>query len=240
MSIFGAIGSLVGGLFGNSAAKKRQTEMLRWQENMDNTKIQRLQKDAKAAGVHPLAAMGASLTSPSPVAVGGYPDFSDMGQNVGRAIDATMSAPEKVSNYTKAAQALTLDKMQLENDLIRTQLVNSAARTVNQAGNPPPFRAGTAGPLLQSAENRVLDVAGNEIKMAPGWSKAQDVEDEYADLVGNAYGVVKLLADVNHNYLSNLPTDRDLIRAIARKFRKGVDYHDARLRLRRMPRNFHP
>lgn len=136
MSIFTAIGSLVGGLFGSSAAKKQQQQAQQWQEHMAKNQVRFRVEDAKAAGVHPLAALGASLHSPSFTPVSG-PDFGDMGQNIGRALDATMTSKEKNDDYTKAAQALTLEKMQLENDVIRNNLVASAIRTTNQPANAP-------------------------------------------------------------------------------------------------------
>lgn len=198
MAIFEAIGGLLGGLLGNRSGDKRQQQMLQWQEQMDNTKIQRLQKDAKAAGVHPLAAMGASLTSPSPVTVGGRPDYADIGQNVGRAVDATMSSDQKESDYTKTAQALTLEKMQLENDVIKTQLANSAVALVRQPSSPPTYRS--AGALLGSSERgeQKRDSLGvmRDI-LERNWPEADVVNKEYDDLVSSPYGLIKALRDAD-------------------------------------------
>lgn len=202
MSIFGAIGGLLGGLLGNSAANKRQTQMLQWQERMDNTKIQRLQKDAKKAGVHPLAAMGTSLTSPSPVEVGGRPDFSDMGQNVGRALDATMSADQKANDYTRAIQNLTLDRMNLENDVIRTQLVNSAAATVRQPSSPPTFigRDSREAPSpvadLKPEKQDTYTLFGKTFKQNPDFSAAERIQNVFGEPVEWPYSVVKILAEL--------------------------------------------
>lgn len=198
--ILGSIGSLIGGLFGNSAANKRQTQMLQWQERMDNTKIQRLQADAKAAGVHPIAAMGGSLTSPTPVNVGGTdsPDFSGMGQNIGRAIDAQQSSQQKNDQFTKASQALTLQNMDLKNDVIRTQLANSAAATVNAAGNPPTF-ASSEGPGDKLRDEELpMGVLGN-VQQSRKWSPQEKVENEYGDIVGEVYGLAKWIRDVNRH-----------------------------------------
>lgn len=58
-------------------------------------------EDAKAAGLHPLAALGASGASFSPVTQVGdtyFPgrDIAEMGQNIGRAMDAGMTEEEKI------------------------------------------------------------------------------------------------------------------------------------------------
>lgn len=210
MAIFEAIGSLVGGLLNNRAADKRQAQMLDWQERMDNTKIQRTQKDAKEAGVHPLAAMGASLTSPSPVTVGGHSDYSDMGQNVGRALDATMSSGEKVDDYTKAVQALNIEKMALDNEVVKTQLANAAVRTVNQAGNPPPFVDGR-GDLV---DGMVYQVPGKPSRREvqehnrwneDGWKRppgptGEDWENEIGDVSSNIPSTIRAMRMLALNF----------------------------------------
>lgn len=202
--IFSAIGSLVGGLFGNSAANKRQQEMLAWQERMDNTKIQRLQADAKAAGVHPLAAMGASLHSPSPVSVGGHPDFSDMGQNIGRAVDAGLSSDEKSDNYTKTVQALNVDRMETENKILKMNLANSAASVLNQAGNPPTYGKleGTTLGVTPDANHPKdsLRMFGFDIPRNGLFSDTENFTKRYGEMadyiagplvaLGDAYGVL--------------------------------------------------
>lgn len=202
MSIFSALGSLVGGLIGNKAADKRQTEMLQWQEQMDRTKIQRLQADAKAAGVHPLAAMGASLTSPAPVQVGGHTDFGAMGQNVGRALDATMSSDQKVSDYTRTVQSLTVDRMNLENDLIRTQLVNAAGATVRQPSSPPTFNSREAqSPVaeLKPEKQDSYTLFGKTFSQDPNFSGAERIQNVFGEPAEWPYAVVKMLAELAHH-----------------------------------------
>lgn len=90
--------------------------------------------DARAAGLHPLFAMGASTHSYTPMAVGVTPEttggaLSSAGQDIGRAINATRNAPDRAS---AALQALTLERGQLENDLLRSQIAK-----LNAAPNPP-------------------------------------------------------------------------------------------------------
>lgn len=203
MSIFGAIGSLVGGLFGNKAADKRQNEMLRWQEQMDNTKIQRTQADAKAAGVHPLAAMGASLHSPAPIVVGGRPDYSSMGQNIGRALDTTMSGPQKADDYTKTVQALNVDRLKLENDVIRNQLVNSTVATIRQPSSAPTFNPShdPASPVadLKAEKQDSYTLFGRTFKQNPDFSAAERIQNVFGEPAEWPYALVKVLAELAHH-----------------------------------------
>lgn len=114
-------------------------------------------EDAKAAGIHPLFALGMSPFNPSPVSVGGdggtnfSEGFSRMGQNLSRAIDSTRTSDERVS---ARLQALGLERAELQNDLLRSQI----ARNNQQMGPPMPssspdpygsrFLSSDQGPLI--------------------------------------------------------------------------------------------
>lgn len=80
-------------------------------------------EDAKAAGLHPLAALGMSGAGYSPsgmsVMTGSSPrgDFyRSAGQNISRAMMATATKEDRISRY------LTLERQQLENDVLRADL----------------------------------------------------------------------------------------------------------------------
>lgn len=159
--LIGAGAKLLGGIFGSNATEKanEQAMALAREQNAQNqrnfeTQIQ-LQKDfaqtgiqwkvqdAKAAGLHPLYAMGASGTSYAPVSVGSVtpsitPDMSmsaavaGMGQDIGRAVNSTRSQSDRVDAFTKTVQGLSLEKMGLENQLLASQIAKN-----NAAPNPP-------------------------------------------------------------------------------------------------------
>lgn len=132
-------------LFGGFKAQKSQEKMA--QQNIDLQKqfaqegIQWKVNDAKAAGIHPLYALGAQTHSFSPVSVGDSlsSSFANAGQDIGRAINATSNVSQRVDAITKAAQGLALEKAGLENELLRSQI-----RRNNSAGSPPPSPAGAA------------------------------------------------------------------------------------------------
>lgn len=111
--------------------------------------------DAKAAGLHPLAALGASPLGFSPSFSGAIPSSSDwdfsamgdaigkMGQNIGRAIEAQATEKERAdaADYTNKARALDLENKQLQNDTLRQNIVDRATAAVSalahQPGQPP-------------------------------------------------------------------------------------------------------
>lgn len=127
MSIFGgiasAVGSVAGGVLGlvgsnnsaaNAAAINRQNYEA--QKEFAQNGIRWKVADAKAAGLHPLAALGAQTSSYSPSAVvGDSPDYSflrDAGQGIGRAVEAKMTQRER-DEEEKRSQLLF--NMQLKN-----------------------------------------------------------------------------------------------------------------------------
>lgn len=229
-SILGAGASLIGGLFGKSSADKANEinqenarENIAFQREAANNGISWKVADAKRAGISPLAALGASTFSPSPVSVGAVADNSfgsgiaAAGQNLGRAIDSTRSSKDKVDAFTASTQALTLQRMGLENEILASNL-----RTARQAGNSPPMPSGGRTPQLvdgQSATNTVtvsgapvvddpikqqrdtipataiIRPAGIPLRTNKYTTDAQDIEDRYGDIVEEVGGIANLGAD---------------------------------------------
>lgn len=100
--------------------------------------------DAEAAGLHPLAALGAqgSAYSPSTTAFNG-PQYnptsrggdslralSNMGQNLARAASASSTA------FERQQQALSLKNQALQNDLLETQIANSKYELMSRSVGP--------------------------------------------------------------------------------------------------------
>lgn len=119
-------------------------------------------EDAKAAGLHPLAALGASTTSFSPIVVDGGGStvgrsvargMSEMGQNLERSFHATRTDEERraaeaealsiaADNKAKADRAYTLDmqRKELENTLLASQIMS-----LNSGGQVGPAMPSGAG-----------------------------------------------------------------------------------------------
>lgn len=126
----------------NATQLKIADQNVALQKEFAQNGVQWKAKDSLAAGVHPLFGLGAQTTSFSPVSVGSStpsyygdssrtPDMSmanavsNMGQDIGRAIDATQ---------TQAQRLLTgfqLERAKLENDLLRVNIARQS-----QATNP--------------------------------------------------------------------------------------------------------
>lgn len=133
-SIAGGIGAAVGGVAGlissgQSQANAAKLNRLNYehQKEFAQNGIRWKVADAKAAGLHPLAALGASTAQYTPAtAIGDSPDWSflaDAGQSIGRAVDAKRTQQERVEQQQKqdAAFALKAENQKAENDLIRAQ-----------------------------------------------------------------------------------------------------------------------
>lgn len=108
--------------------------------------------DAQAAGLHPLAALGAQTSSFSNVVGADIPvprtDFGGMGQDLGRAIDAGSSQAERSDRMGQAiartAQVFSLEKMNLENEVLKNQVALTRAQL------PPPLPASALAHLSRS------------------------------------------------------------------------------------------
>ena len=159
-----SIGSIAGGLgsiasaFGSGGSGKGQNaaNQFRWQQEKDERFAQHAIRwrvnDAKAAGLHPLAAVGfagAQSNSPSyAIPASNSPDFASMGQGIDRALNRGKN------NLQKELDNLALEKAKLENDYIRTQIAGSQQQIAKSAGSPPLFSTPTSPRNSSSNVNR--------------------------------------------------------------------------------------
>lgn len=122
---------ILGGILGSNDKAKDRKLQKEFAQNSIRWKVD----DAKAAGLHPLAALGAQTTSYAPVSVGGPSIASSLagaGQDISRAVNATRTGGERATAYIKSVQDLTLSRMGLENQLLASQIAK-----INQAGTVP-------------------------------------------------------------------------------------------------------
>lgn len=176
-SILGAVGKGLD-FFADKSAAKKQSNL---QKKFAQKGIQWKVADAKAAGVHPLYALGANTVSYNPVSVGG-PDLASMGQDIGGAIDRVSTPTEKSAG---ALGSLALERAGLENDLLRAQI---ARARINVAGQ-------VAGPELAPVQNAEL---------LPGWdvqrpNLGQAAENAYSEIGGNVFGGIGMAQDAKRN-----------------------------------------
>lgn len=185
-AIGGAIGGALG-LIGSSqsqanAAKLNQLNYEHQKEFAQNGIRWRV-ADAKAAGLHPLAALGAQGASYSPSAViGDSPDFSflkDMGQGIDRAMDAKATQRERAEKEEKS-NALFNEELrgkQLQNQETETRIqqmkwdmVMDAARNAERSARTqqqvPPMPSLAPDGSLMPGQSNATSPGGIESKPA--------------------------------------------------------------------------
>lgn len=212
-SIIGAVGSLFGGLLNSSSNSamnaanigfQRETnqqnqqfirEMNKNAFDIDSTKVRRLVEDAKAAGIHPLAALGSTVAGSSAMPVA--PSFtspvvagsSAMGDSVGDA-------------FAQLAAGLSLKRQGLENELLAAQVGEARSRSVIAKARA----AAVGGPGSTLAEHIIDPQRTSHVRTPlgvvmtnPNTSDAQTYEDRYGDIVENVAGVGNLISDLVEN-----------------------------------------
>lgn len=112
--------------------------------------------DAKRAGIHPLYALGAQVSSASPVAAfqnSGFSGsgFAEAGQHIGRAVQAGLSDKDRIG---AKLETLQLERGELENELLRSQI----AREKAQLGPPMPLASGPGLFGSTGAGNTIIPV----------------------------------------------------------------------------------
>lgn len=147
--------SLLGGLLGRDDASDAAAKNARMQKEFAQQGIRWKVADAKAAGIHPLAALGAPTTSFAPVNVGAgshiAQGLASAGQDISRGIEATRTNSERLDAYTKTIQDLNIQRMGLENDLLSSQIAK-----IHQAGIPPAMPSTSDRLLIEGQGNSPL------------------------------------------------------------------------------------
>lgn len=211
-SIISAGANLIGGLMGNSRADKdRDAQMamaaqnIQMQREFAQNGIRWKVQDATAAGLHPLAALGAQTSSFSPVSIGsggegGTANFVSAGQDIGRAIKSAITKEEREERDMQTARKLQLEKGALENDVLRTELVSKLRREATSVGPPMPGRIPLPRPgprrmpsgeavreddMKQTIEDQPSPESGRpygfQMQYNPHFGSAQSFEDRYGD-----------------------------------------------------------
>lgn len=113
---------VVGGIFDSIFEGDRRAEERRYQESREDSFVQRRARDARRAGIHPLAALGMNAPSSYGGSMTESGGFERMGQNLDRAVMANSSPNDQ---YTRRLRQIQLERGELENTLLRSQIANS-------------------------------------------------------------------------------------------------------------------
>lgn len=218
MEWLSGLGGLIGGIFGSNNQKKIAQQQMALQREFAQNSVQWRVKDAQAANIHPLAALGMQPMSYTPVTVGDQ-NWADIGQNLGRSIAATQTVPQKVDDFTQTSQKLSLERQGLENAQLTNDVLASSIRLNNIAGTPPAMPGfGIRGSDDKGEKKRdPLGLPfGLSWEMPPHLSPMQDVVNELGEPAENYLHPFYLYDMFKHN-LNNS------IAHLGRDRRKGRD-----------------
>lgn len=157
-NLIGAGASLLGGILGQNSQRKMAKQNIQLQKDFAQQGIQWKVADAKAAGIHPLYALGAQTHSFAPVSIGDSlsPAIANAGQDIGRAVNAVSTGSQRTQGITQAMEALALERAGLENEVLRSQI-----RRNNSAGTPPATPLpGTKWLIPGQGETTIPDIPG--------------------------------------------------------------------------------
>jgi len=184
--VLGAVGSIVGGLFADDAAEEARDQQaeqfernIALQREFAQNGIRWKVDDARAAGLHPLAAIGMQGASYSPVSTsidrGSSMDLGGIGQNIGRAIDATRTQEEteeerKTREYESSRRTLELEGIGLRNDYLRSQIAQ-----LNQVQSSPAMPSAEDRYMLKGQGNSPL-LKNKAMERTPGAPEATSQE----------------------------------------------------------------
>lgn len=205
-NIISAGASLLGGVLGSKAQKEANAQsaanaalQAQTQRDFAQKGIRWRVADARAAGVHPLYALGASTPSYTPQSVSFTPEtglasgVAAAGQDIGRAINATRTAPERANAYVEALQSLQVKNAELDLEIKKTDLASRVARLGQQAN--PPLANGQLE-LDKWDKATPLLTGGQPITTDRRWSDGQTFEDRWGEWGGGAAGLAVMIADL--------------------------------------------
>jgi len=204
--LISAASSFLGGQSAQRSQEKMAAENIALQKQFAQEGIRWKVADAKAAGIHPLYALGANTTSFSPVSIGspGGAGIAAAGQDIGRAVNAMRTPDEKHEAYENALRALQLRRGELENTLLASRI-----RVLNQPGTGP----GLPGEKLQDPQRtRTIRTPEGLVVSQPDMSDAQAFEDRYGDIVQEIYGLRSWWREIGSQYNWDAHTRRNMNR----------------------------
>lgn len=158
-----AAGELFGSIFGgkDKSAQRAAEQNAALQREFAQNGIRWRVEDAKAAGVHPLAALGMQPATASPTFVGAISDrdsWRSMGNDIGRAVAATATGAER---QQQTLNDLAVERAGLENELLRSQIARSNSAQIGPplpgvGGGDPNFNPQPFEPVIgaQGANHR--------------------------------------------------------------------------------------
>lgn len=198
-SLISGASGIVGNLLGNSAARKAAAQQAALQKEFAQNGIRWKVADAKAAGLHPLAALGAQTTSYQPVSVQqDYSAFGSMGQDISRAMLASADAKERTAiqqeqmqmqrethaaNINRVNAETALDEMRMREIASRVNRNASAQLgpafpSVRRGGTPNNYGSYVINPAEITSQNK-SDISLTAGPDSPMWTNYRMFDGKY-------------------------------------------------------------
>lgn len=180
---------LIGGYMDSKNADKNrelQQQQMKQQLDFAQSGIQWKVADAKAAGVHPLYALGASTHSFAPISVGSTDPgwgrtLAGMGQDIGRAVQSTQSAPDRNNAMLTTLQGLQLENAKLDTEIKKTDLASRVMRLKQQSNPPMPSPSDTVPEAKKFEDRPMIMLGGQKVATDPLTTNVEDSEKRYGD-----------------------------------------------------------
>lgn len=226
-NIIAAGANILGGIMGrdaqkdaNAASAAAAANNIKLQKKFAQEGIRWRVKDAKEAGIHPIYALGAQTPSYTPVSQSFTPEsglatgLAAAGQNIGRAVNATRTQPERIE--ARQFTRLQLEGLQLDNEIKRATFA-SAVQRLQQNQNPPvpTFGAFDVPEKKKAEERQPLMLDGNRVLTDRGTSPGNAWEDQLGDDVFSPGFLPNLIGMIKQN--TKGMSFIDILRAIDRK-----------------------
>ncbi len=188
-SILSGLGSVVGGLFGSSAAKKDRKAQLAYAQNGIQWRV----NDAKKAGIHPLYALGASTPSYTPVGSGGLANgIANAGNAIGAGVDKATAKMDPLAQSQIGVNTAQKDLLVAQRETILNNAKNQAlgiAGGVNKLPNP-------------ENQETTIQTPGGPIKVSPG-TPAQKIEDNVGGFTAELVSLLRVLDGLQKQVTGN-------------------------------------
>lgn len=194
-SLITAGSGLLGGIFGSSSTKKANAANTRMQYDFAKNSIQWKTEDAKRAGLHPLAALGAQGYSPT---IGVMADnqmgnaLADAGASIGNAVANRTAA--KLADLQLKGAAADIAVKEAQARYYNSQAVDQA-KTFPVNVNDFIQSSAAASTLDRNNQNQSLRFANMGIDTHKGTSNAGDFEERYGEILGSIMGAGVAFAD---------------------------------------------
>lgn len=183
--VFGSIADFASDIFGGQTDWKRQKKLAQQQ-------IQWKVADAKAAGVHPIYALGAPTMSYTSTVGPSRSSFTEMGQNITRARLANLDAAQRREELARAAREETRDQerheVQMEQERLRNDVLRSELARANSAQLGPAMPRGSVpeGTVVRQPSEVVTGSRGQ-----PQTEPGVITDYSFQSRGGGRYGVVR-------------------------------------------------